>query len=149
MNNSSHGESKNHLYKTWYNMKARCQKPNDPRFYDYGGRGIRVCEEWAGRNSYTNFRDWALQNGYEPGLTLERRNNYRFYTPDNCMWVTAKVNSNNTRANRLVTAYGETKTLAEWADDSRCNVSYTCFRKRLNRGWSVERALTQVSERAK
>lgn len=107
------GRCKEALYKTYGNMKSRCNNPNLPNYYNYGGRGISVCEEW--QNSYASFRSWALSHGYEEGLTLDRIDNDGNYEPDNCRWVDMQVQSNNTRVNRRITYNGETHTLAEWS----------------------------------
>lgn len=101
------------LYITYGNMKARCNNPNLPNYYNYGGRGISVCEEW--QNSYASFRSWALNNGYAEGLTLDRIDNNGNYEPLNCRWVDMQVQANNTRVNKRITYNGETHTLSEWS----------------------------------
>lgn len=90
---TKHGESKTHLYQTWLNIKQRCYNPKFSKFEYYGGRGIIVCDEW--KRSYEAFRDWALSNGYEDGLTIDRIDNDGNYEPSNCRWVTMKVQNNN------------------------------------------------------
>ena len=76
-------------------MKARCYDRNRDRFKDYGGRGITVCDEW--RNSYESFAKWAKENGYSDDLTIDRINNDKGYSPDNCRFTTAKMQARNTR----------------------------------------------------
>ncbi len=88
-----HGDSTKELYKTYYNMKNRCLNENNSDFKYYGGRGITICPEWA--NDYVVFRDWALNNGYQEGLEIDRRDTNGNYEPNNCRWVTHKVNSRN------------------------------------------------------
>lgn len=144
-----HGESpdsnKNatRLYRIWLGMKARCNNPNVEQYYNYGGRGIKVCEEW---NTYTKFKEWALNNGYEDKLTIDRIDVDGNYTPENCRWVTTKENSRNRRDNHLLTYNGETKTMAEWAEITGLN--YHTLKRRINNyGYTVERALTEPTEK--
>lgn len=109
--------SREKLYKTYINMKQRCNNPNTPNFHNYGGRGISVCEEWE--NDYNAFRKWAYEAGYKPGckreLTLDRIDNNGNYAPSNCRWVNMEVQSNNKRENVRITYNGETHTLSEWS----------------------------------
>lgn len=110
---SKHGEYNTRLYKIWGKMKARCLKPNNPRYKDWGGRGIKVCEEWQ---TYEPFRDWALSNGYSNDLSIDRIDNDGNYTPDNCRWATAKQQSNNQSTNLYYEINGERHTLHEWSE---------------------------------
>lgn len=95
-------------------MKSRCNNPNRKKYDSYGARGIYVCDEWNG--SFESFCEWALTNGYEDGLQLDRIDNSGPYSPENCRWVTPKENSRNTRRNRHLTLLGITKTVAEWCE---------------------------------
>lgn len=101
------------LCRIWSGMKDRCYNLLNGRNPDYGGRGITVCEEW--RNSVEAFVEWALENGYKEGLTLDRIDNDKGYSPDNCRWADAFTQANNTRKNIRVTHNGETHTLSEWS----------------------------------
>jgi Zn-finger protein len=105
----------------------------------YGARGITVCEEWL---AYLPFRDWAMANGYTDTLTLDRRNGKLGYSPNNCRWITSKEQANNLHTNRLVTAFGETKTISGWADDPRCQVSRKALYRRIVDRWPTEKAIT-------
>ena len=89
-----HGESGTRLATEWYAMRERCRR-NIPHFKYWAGRGIKVCEEWE--NSFESFRDWALGNGYKDNLTLDRIDNDKGYSPDNCRWVTKAEQNKNRR----------------------------------------------------
>jgi len=131
------------LYGTWKNIKSRC-KPEYDQHADYYDNGIRVCHEWE--NDYEAFKQWALENGWVKGLTLERNKNHLGYNPDNCCWETRHEQARNTTRNRRFTWQGETKILADWAEDPRCKVEYNTLLARLDRyGWEFERALTTRS----
>lgn len=82
------------LHGVWRNMIGRCSKPTHISYSDYGGRGIRVCKRWL---NWDAFHDWALANGYERGLWIERKNNDRDYCPSNCLWTTPQINECNRR----------------------------------------------------
>lgn len=134
----THGETKSRLYSIWKAMKRRCYGVNTKVYYRYGGRGITVCDEW--RNDFVAFKTWALATGYQDGLTLDRIDNDKGYSPENCRWASYKEQANNTRRNHLVTCRGETHTIAEWA--VMRGINDQTLRNRLGRyGWSVERAL--------
>lgn len=125
------------LYKVWHGMVRRCTNPTDHAYNLYGAIGRTVCKEWM---SSETFIMWALKNGYEPGLTLDRTDNEKGYSPDNCRWVPMVVQQNNRKNNRYVTFRGETHSLADWA--RILGIERHNLRNRLNRGWSVERAFT-------
>lgn len=78
------------FYNTWQNMKGRCLRKTHPKYPRYGGRGITICNEWLDIN---NFANWALDNGWKEGLTLDRINNDGNYEPSNCRWVSVSENS--------------------------------------------------------
>ena len=108
-----HGLTGHPLYIVWSGMVQRCANPNSKNYYRYGGRGIRVCDEW--RYNFESFYNWAIDNGYSPGLTLDREDNEDGYYPENCRWVSRRTQQNNTRRNHLVTYNGETHSIAEWS----------------------------------
>ena len=126
---------KEKLYMTYSNMKQRCFNPNTPNYYNYGGRGITICDEWI--DSYEAFRNWALNNGYDEGLTLDRENNDGNYEPSNCRWVNMKVQSNNKRDNTRITYLGETHSVSEWSDITGIRASR--ISARYKKGMPLER----------
>ena len=141
-----HGESKSgnkresRLYRIWFGMKKRCDPTNWRARGAYSDRGITVCVEW--QTSFVTFRDWAMRSGYQPHLTIDRRDNDKGYCPDNCRWATYSQQQRNTRKNRMLTAFGETKSVTEWAEDPRCAVSLLALRARIFKGWEADRAIT-------
>lgn len=130
--------SHHRLWVIWKSMRNRCKNPHHKNFRDYGGRGIKVCDEW--RNSFQSFAEWALANGYSDILTIDRIDVNGNYEPSNCRWVDAKTQCRNRRNNRLITFHGKTKTLSEWAEIKRIPVS--TLHVRLKHGMSIEDALT-------
>lgn len=87
---TTHGCSQTRLYKTWKRMRVRCNNPNNKDYYRYGGRGIGLCEEW---DDFENFQGWALANGYQEGLSIDRVDNDGDYEPGNCCWVSSVCNA--------------------------------------------------------
>lgn len=134
----THGETHSQLYNLWSCIKNRCYNRNEPKYANYGARGIKVCPEWE--KNYPAFRDWCLTNGYSKGLTIERIDVNGDYSPSNCIFATQKVQQNNRRNNHRITYNGETKTLSQWADF--LGVGYKMLEHRINRGWDVEEAFT-------
>lgn len=137
---STHHESKTRLYRIYQAMKRRCYNTNSKDYEGYGGRGIQVCEEW--KTNYECFRDWALVNGYEDHLTLDRIDNEGNYELKNCRWVNAKVQANNKSNNVRISWSGKTMNLGEWAKE--LGMSYSALYKRIYRyDWSIEDAFTK------
>lgn len=137
---TKHGYSRHLLYHIWKGIIQRCTNPRNSGYPSYGGRGIGICNEW--RKDAGAFVRWALQNGWAPGLQIDRIDNDGGYNPANCHFVTPKRNSQNTRANVEVTAWGERKCIHEWARDSRCAVAVSALRSRLKQGISPEEAIS-------
>src|SRR2546430_13421822 len=113
----THLGSHSKIYGIWGGIKRRCYNKKEKNYYAYGGSGITVCEEW--RHDFVAFRNLSLSSGYQAGLEIDRVNNVLGYSPNNCRFVTHRQNCLNKRSNHKVEAFGEIKTIAEWADDSR------------------------------
>lgn len=120
-------------------MIHRCEDPKVRSYKYYGAEGIRVCKAW---HSFATFRTWALSHGYAPGLTIERVDNDGDYTPKNCTWVTQSHQRRNTSRAIFLTAWGESKHMAEWVEDPRCQVTYAVLKERIKLGWKPERAIS-------
>ena len=134
-----HGKKHLKLYQVWCSFRHRCNIPTDEAYHNYGGRGIGYAPEW---DNYLTFEKWALENGYQQdvGLTLERIDVNKGYTPENCCWADRKRQSNNKRNNLYFAIDGVTHTLAEWCEIY--NVPYARVDARINTlGWSFEDAL--------
>lgn len=134
----THGMSSTRLYAIWVEMRRRCRDERFTGYYKYGGRGITVCPEWD--NDFVAFYEWAMSHGYRDDLTIDRIDNNRGYSPENCRWVDYTEQNNNTRRNRLFTIGNRTQTLAQWCRE--CEVCYKTVWTRLSIGWDIVRALT-------
>lgn len=108
-----HGNSKHPLNRMWCGMKERCGNPNASNYQWYGGKGIRVCDEWM---DFNNFFEWAMSNGWEPGLSIDRIDLKGGYSPDNCRFVTVKQQFRNRKSNVYVTVDGLKMLQCEWEE---------------------------------
>lgn len=132
----SHGLSATKLYRVWGGMKSRCNNQKDEAYHNYGGKGIRVCDEW--NNDYVVFNEWAKSNGYKSGLTIERKDCNGNYCPENCTWIPKSDQSNNTSRSIRIEFEGKIMTLKDWS--VHLNVPYARIQSRIKqRGWSIEK----------
>lgn len=122
------------LYNIYNNMIQRCYNKNSSNYERYGGRGICVCDEWKGKRSNINFFEWAISSGYSDNLTLDRIDNNKGYSPDNCRWVSVKEQGKNKRNNVLLTCNGKTMILNDWSCET--GIDSRVLRARMKRGWS-------------
>lgn len=127
--------SKTKIYTKWKSMLQRCNNEKDPRYKDYGGRGISVCQRW---HDFMNFYE-DMKDGYSDDLSLERIDNDAGYEKGNCKWATHLEQQQNKQTTRYVTLNGITASAAEWARIS--GIKTTTLIGRLNLGWSVEEAV--------
>lgn len=100
--NTKHGLSKTRLHRIWHSMYCRCYYKSTNGYKNYGGRGIKVCEEWKHIEGFINFYNWAMKNGYNEELTLDRIDLDGNYEPNNCKWSTPKYQSNHRRNNKII-----------------------------------------------
>ena len=133
----THGKSNTRLYEIWTDMKQRCLNPNQKTYKYYGGRGITICEEWL--DDFMNFYDWAMENGYQDKLTIDRIDVNGKYEPNNCRWVTMETQLRNTRRNHFIEINGERHTIAEWARIYEINPQ--TINSRIRKGLSEQNAI--------
>lgn len=136
-NHTTHRGCGTRLYHVWRGMLQRCYYPKHIDRKWYAGNGITVCEEW--QSDYVAFRDWALGNGYRPGLSIDRIDNSRGYSPDNCRWATPKEQACNRSTNLNYTHNGKTQCLKQWAEE--LNIKYHTLYCRIKNGHEFEDAI--------
>ena len=127
------------LYRVWDGIVQRCNNPNAKNYQNYGGRGIKMSDDW--RKDFSEFEKYCMANGWEYGLQVDRINNENGYFPGNIRFVSASENMRNKRTNHLINFMGETLCAADWCE--RFNMSDSTLWRRLSSGWSVEDALTK------
>lgn len=129
------------IYGSWYAMKQRCDNPNHKQYQDYGGRGISYLSTWK---TFEGFK-LDMAKGYKIGLTIDRIDNAKSYSVENCRWATRKEQNNNKRNNIHYSYKGITLNLTQWAQklDLKCHTLLARHRA----GWSIERMLTSRLER--
>lgn len=135
-----HGMFGSKLYRAWSHAKERCYNPNVKNYKNYGGRGIKMCDEW--KESPEKFIEWSLNNGFNTEsfgdeCTLDRIDVNGDYCPENCRWVGKIEQMNNTRTNRYLTHNGETKTMMQWS--RILGIKYNIIRHRVNKwNWTID-----------
>lgn len=133
---------KSKTYTTWRGMRNRCTNPKAPAYKNYGGRGITVCTEWR------FFKNFLRDMGESPKeLSLDRVDNSKGYSKENCRWATKTEQAQNTRKNTLLTLNGKTQCLVEWS--RVLGIHRTAITRRLARGFSDEQALAKGIQRKK
>jgi hypothetical protein len=128
------------LYNSWKGMKERCHNPKHKDYHSYGGKGIKVCALFQ---RYDSFEEWAKNNGYRNGLTIDRINNDADYCPENCRWSTHAEQSLNTSKNLIVNINGEEKPLILWVQNT--NLNYGTVRSRYRNGIRGETLLSPIT----
>lgn len=138
--NATHRMSKTRLYREWALIKSRCFNKNIKSYKDYGGRGIKMCNEWA--DSFETFRDWAYQSGYTDELTIERVDHDGDYCPTNCTWIPFNKQQKNRRTSYAIEYNGKTQDLVSWCNE--LGLPYKNVHNRIYKlGWSFEKAISE------
>ena len=133
-----HGKTNTRIYKIYCCMKTRCYNLNAQHYKRYGKLGIKICEEWL--NDFMSFYNWSMTHGYNDKLTIDRIDNTKGYSPENCRWITLKKQCNNRSTNHLIEINGVTKTLQEWSEETgidRCTIL-----RNLAKGYTGQKILT-------
>jgi hypothetical protein len=137
---SRHNKKKGRLYGIWEGMRYRCEKKYASHYDNYGGRGIKVCDEWQ---DYITFKEWALSNGYQNILSIDRIDANGNYEPSNCRWVTQKTQMNNTRQTRRVEYCGKMVTTFELS--KMVNLPQKILYDRIfTKKWNIDRAINTL-----
>lgn len=134
---TTHNGTGTRLFNVWRNIKERCLNENYFNYPNYGGRGIKICDEW--NDSFESFRGWAVENGYKEGLTIDRIDVNGNYEPSNCRWATTKVQARNRRTNHIIECKGEKHCVTEWAE--KLGVKRNTLFWRLSQGWPTKEVL--------
>lgn len=148
-NMSTHGKTKTNEFKTWTNMVARCSSSTHKSYHRYGGRGIAVCERWIGKTGFLNFLE-DMGERHSNKYSLDRIDNNKGYSPENCRWADTTTQARNKRNNNLVTYKNITRCLTEWSEI--INIPTSTLYHRLKKGWEIEKVLEtpiMVSKRNK
>ena len=135
---TTHGMSKTRIYRIWYNMRSRCNRPTHHNYSFYGAKGIKICERWD--SSFENFLE---DMGLPPtdDHTLDRIDSLGNYCKENCQWIPFLENRRKQKASRWITYQGETLSLAEWS--RRLGVNRTTLERRINAyHWPIKKALS-------
>jgi hypothetical protein len=135
--NPTHNLSKTYMYILWKGMRQRCNNPNNPKYPNYGGRGIKVCDRW------NNFENYLLDMGNRPSpdYSIDRIDNNGNYEPNNCRWATKSEQARNQRSNIKITLGNKTLCISEWAKIN--NLPESTIRARIIRGWNLIDSITK------
>ena len=131
LRNAKHNKSYTRIYGKYKKMKSRCFDVNCERYVNYGGRNITICDEWLGDNGFENFYNWAVNNGYSDGLSIERIDVNGNYCPENCKWIPMREQCDNKTTTKHIEFNGRSYTLKELS--KLLNLSVDCLRKRFFR----------------
>lgn len=123
---TKHNKCNTKLYRVYYGIKQRCYNKKYHQYQDYGGRGVKICDEWL--NDFETFYNWAMNNNYREGLTIDRIDVNGDYEPDNCRWSDRKTQAQNRRNNIYLTYEGKTQTMKQWAEE--LGINYNTIKSR-------------------
>ena len=142
---TKHGKTETRLYSIWTDIKTRCYNKNREKYKIYGARGIKVCDEWV--NDFQAFYNWAIENGYQDNLSIDRIDVNSNYEPNNCRWATAKEQANNTRTNHCFIIDNEKLTLKQISE--KYNLNYKTLMSRIWRKWDINKAINKPIRKSK
>jgi hypothetical protein len=145
--NGTHHGFGTRIYRIYRGMWQRCYDKNVSQYSRYGGKGIKICDEWLGENGFVAFRNWSEKNGYQDNLSIDRINNNGDYSPTNCRWATDKEQMNNRNCNVFLCMNGEKHTMAEWSDIT--GISRATIKSRHRAGWNDVDILTKPVDKRK
>lgn len=145
--NLKHGMVNSRLYRIYYDMKQRCLNPKNTAYEYYGGRGITICDEWLGENGFINFSKWALSNGYDDELTIDRINTNGNYGPDNCRWADIHTQMMNRRNSLFIEHNGKSEAIMDIAQ--RHSLSTTTVKRRIDKGWDEKDIVLETPKERK
>lgn len=142
--NIKNGYSHSRLYPIWQQIISRCYNTKNKRYYVYGAKGIKVCQEW--KDDFMQFRKWAYENGYDENAprgkcTIDRIDNNGDYCPENCRWVSYSIQQRNTHKTIMFNYQGTTKPLIDWCEELK--LPYTTIRARYAVWGNVDKVLTE------
>jgi hypothetical protein len=134
-----HGMSRTREHSSWKSMKQRCCNPQSPFYHRYGARGITICKRWE------DFENFYADMGPKPiGMSLDRIDNDKGYSPENCRWATAQQQARNRSNNTILTIDGQSRTISEWCDLN--GIKRTTVIQRIRSGADIVSALTRPIE---
>ena len=138
---TKHGGRKTRIYGIFKGMCARCYNDHNPAYHYYGGKGVKICDEW--KNDFAKFREWSFENGYDETSSIDRINPNGGYCPENCRWVSPQKQQNNKLNSAFLTIDGEKLTICEWAEKTNTNKQtlHSKFHRLLNQ-LSISNATT-------
>ena len=142
-NKTKHNKWNTRIYRIYYGIKQRCYNPKYSRYYDYGGRGITVCDEW--KNDFMSFYNWAMANGYRDDLTIDRIDVNGNYKPHNCRWISREEQQSNTRKSHFIEYNGKKQTMAQWSRELKLSPNTIKFH--LNKGRTIEDVIEYKKKR--
>ena len=141
---TKHGLYKHPIYLAWINIKARCYNYNNPEYCYYGGRGICLCDEWM--NNFESFYNWSIENGWNKSLTIDRINNDKDYSPDNCRWTNYKIQLSNTSRTHHIRYNNKKYNIRELSD--LLNISYDkLYYRIIQLGWDVDKTINYYNKK--
>lgn len=136
---STHNLSKTRIYAIWLSIKQRCYYKRGISYKNYGGRGIKICNEWLNKeNGFINFYNWAIENGYDENKSRKEQSLDRIdvngnYEPNNCRWVTMKIQQNNKQNNKIIIYKNKKYTISELSD--KLGISSATLNWRIKHNW--------------